>query len=253
MNHFHDFEFRDNHVKIEGSLALIGTLAIIIYAVALAEPSRLAVLEFILLLALALVRVSPFWAVKRIALVIPFGGVLALFQLFIRPGTIIAQLGPLTVSQEGLDIGILLFMRVLVALTAVALLNSITTLPSLLDGARRLRVPAVLVDMLGLTVRYIPMFLNLIHEVTLAQKLRGFSAWDRRLPYRWRLNQLGWAAGSIFLSSLRQGQRTYLAMLCRGLHHDGKKLPASSAFGKAGWVYITAVFCTIIAVHLFGL
>ena len=252
MSYVHSHGWSESLLKVDGRLAILGTLAIVVYAVALASPVKLALLEFFLVLFLAVIGAPPGWAAKRVALVIPFGGVLAFFQLFIRPGTIIAQIGPLSISQEGLDVGVLLFMRVLVAITSVVVLNSITGLPSLLEGARRLRVPGVMVDMLGLTVRYIPLFLSSIHKVTLAQKLRAFSTWDRRLPYRWRLRQLGWVAGSIFLSSLRGGQRTYMAMLCRGLRQDVQKLPALATVGRAGIAYIATVCCVLAAVHLAG-
>lgn len=252
MSPHRTLEPRAPRVAVDTRAALLGTLAMIVYAVSLADPIRLVMLEAFLLCGLAAVRASPAWALGRIALVIPFGGILAAFQPFIRPGEIVARIGPLAVSEEGLDLGVLLLLRLLAALTAVVLLNAVTTLPALLEGARRLRLPGVLVDMLGLTARYIPLFLDSVHEVALAQQLRGFSVWDRRLPYRWRLRQLGWAAGGVFLRSLRQGRRTYMAMLCRGLHPADGRPPRPRRVGAVGWVFLAAVGCALIAIHLLG-
>lgn len=252
MSPHHAFEPRAPRVAVDARVGLPATVALIAYAATMADLPRLAMLEAFVLCALVAVRAPPVWAATRIALVIPFGGILAAFQPLFRPGEVVAQLGPLVVSREGLELGVLLFMRVLAALSAVVLLNAITTLPALLEGARRLRVPGVLVDMLGLTARYIPLFLDSVHEVALAQQLRGFSVWDRRLPYRWRLRQLGWAAGGVFLRSLRQGRRTYMAMLCRGLHPADGRPPRPRRVGAVGWVFLAAVGCALIAIHLLG-
>ena len=43
-----------------------------------------------------------------------------------------------------------------------------------------------------------------------------FDAFDATLPYRYRLRQLGYTIGTMFIRSYEQGERVYTSMLCRG-------------------------------------
>ncbi len=64
---------------------------------------------------------------------------------------------------------------------------------------------------------------------------RCFEVWNRKVPRRWTLEQLGYTISSLFVRSYEQGERTYQSMLCRGYNEahvyvDKKKIGAADVF-----------------------
>ncbi|HON81371.1 MAG TPA: energy-coupling factor transporter transmembrane component T [Methanoregulaceae archaeon] len=45
---------------------------------------------------------------------------------------------------------------------------------------------------------------------------KAFNPFDRDLPYRYRMRQIGYTIGTMFVRSYEQGERVYISMLCRG-------------------------------------
>jgi cobalt/nickel transport system permease protein len=75
---------------------------------------------------------------------------------------------------------------------------------------------------------------------------KAFDPFDRNLPYRYRMRQIGYTIGSMFIRSYEQGERTYTAMLCRGYgrssHLHIKKKPL-----RAGdWAFLLACFTFVV-------
>jgi len=75
--------------NLDGRIKLISALLIIVYAVTSTNLLILGIMEVYLILLIYLSNVSPKYALKRIALVIPFGGFMAMIQPFFQPGNII--------------------------------------------------------------------------------------------------------------------------------------------------------------------
>jgi cobalt/nickel transport system permease protein len=69
-------------------------------------------------------------------------------------------------------------------------------------------------------IRYLFVFGIIYRKVTDALKTRLFDPFDHRLPYRYRIVNMGYMMGSLFIRSLEQGERTYASMLCRGYGRD---------------------------------
>jgi len=76
-------------------------------------------------------------------------------------------------------------------------------------------------------VRYIFVFAEMFGRIRTAMSTRCFDPLDRSLPYRYRLHQVGYTVGTMFIRSYEQGERTYTSMLCRG-------------YGKESHLYITS-------------
>jgi cobalt/nickel transport system permease protein len=176
-------------------------------------------------------HISLSYAFKRIALVLPFGGVIALLQLFIREGTVIYTLPfGIEITQQGLDFGLLLFSRIIVCITAVVLLSSITPMQDLINSARKLGVPREFSMLLSLTLRYLFFFYEELKRIRNAQKTRCFDIRSKKTAYMWRLKKVGETIGMMFLRSYEQGEKVYFSMLSRGysdnsnLYNDNKKL-----------------------------
>ena len=116
--------------------------------------------------------IKPLWIIILLTLAI---------HVFSTPGTVLYNLGPLTVTQEGLRMGILMSLR-LVLLIAVSSLLTFTTSPiALTDGIerllnpfRRLGVPAhELAMMMTIALRFIPTLLEEADRIMKAQMARG--------------------------------------------------------------------------------
>lgn len=135
-------------------------------------------------------------------LTLPFGG----------PGVPVFTWGPLVATQEGLgraaDLGMSASAVALMLLAVVAPLG-----PGRLGSALgRLGVPARLVHLLLLMVRYLEVIAAELARVRAAQKLRGFRPGANRHTVR----TLGYLVGMSLVRALERAERVHDAMRCRG-------------------------------------
>lgn len=87
-----------------------------------------------------------------------------------------------------------------------------TTEPvDLLEGLRRLRLPALVVDIMSFMVRYLDVVSADLQRMLVAMRSRGF---DPRSPRHWP--DLARALGALFIRSYERGERVHVAMLARG-------------------------------------
>jgi len=217
--------------SLDGRIKIVSCMLIIVYAVYTTSIIVLSAMELYLIALILMSHISLSYAFKRIVLILPFGGVIALFQLFIREGTVIYTL-PLgiDITQQGLDFGLLLISRIIVCVTAVVLLSSVTPMQELINSARKLGVPREFSMLLSLTLRYIFFFYEELRRIRNAQKTRCFDIKSKKTAYMWRLRKVGETIGMMFLRSYEQGEKVYFSMLSRGysessnLYRDNKKL-----------------------------
>lgn len=202
---------------LDGRIKIISCMLIIVYAVYTIDLVVLSIMELYLVLLILISHISLSYAAKRIALILPFGGAIALFQLFIREGTVIYTL-PLgiEITQQGLDFGLILLFRIVVCITAIVLLSSVTPMQELINSARKLGVPREFSMLLSLTLRYLFFFYEELKRIRNAQKTRCFDIRNKKTAYIWRLKKVGETIGMMFLRSYEQGEKVYFSMLSRG-------------------------------------
>jgi cobalt/nickel transport system permease protein len=95
----------------------------------------------------------------------------------------------------------------------ITLLNECTPFPDLLHALEHLRVPRLLVVVLGFTHRYA---FVVVEEARRMVRARDARAWRGR-----RLSDapvIGRMVGALFLRSYERSERIHLAMLARGFH-----------------------------------
>ena len=98
--------------SLDGRIKIISSMLIIVYAVYTTNIIVLSIMEIYLIMLILMSHISLSYALKRIALILPFGGAIALFQLFIREGTVIYTFPfGITITQQGLDFGLLLLLK----------------------------------------------------------------------------------------------------------------------------------------------
>ncbi|HVN65659.1 MAG TPA: cobalt ECF transporter T component CbiQ [Methanomicrobiales archaeon] len=219
--------YRDSILHhLDARVKILVTFAVIIAIVAVPYSSVVfgaAGILFLFFLALwAVSRISPVVYLKRLLAIAPLWGVIILFQIFIRNRYYteyhaIALL-PLGVSiyAESVQFACILAAKFLVSLSFIILLSVTTKPQDLLQGAGRLGLPAEFALALGMMIRYLFVFGYIYRKVNEALSTRCFSPLDAALPYRYRIRQLGYAIGTLFLRSYEQGERVYTSMCCRG-------------------------------------
>ncbi len=120
-----------------------------------------------------------------------------------------------TIFENGIAMSIATFFRVEGALSCLFFLVLTTSINDLCIILRWIHVPKVLVEMSLLIYRYIFVFLEVSVKMNTAQKLRlGHSGWMKRI------RSVALIGGNLFIRTLEQGERTFIAMNARGYDGD---------------------------------
>jgi cobalt ECF transporter T component CbiQ len=201
---------------LDARVKLVSVLALLL-AVSLSR--NLAVIFGLYLFALVLAwrsRVPLGFFVKRVWLFLPFfTGIIALPALFITPGpALIALPFGLTVTQTGLQSALFLLLRVGTSVSYAVLLVLTTPWTTVLKALAGLRVPDVVIVVLGMTHRYLFLLLHTANEMFLARQSRLIARVRSAGERRWVAGTIGVLLGKSFHLS----NEVYLAMLSRGLH-----------------------------------
>lgn len=119
-----------------------------------------------------------------------------------------------TIFRDGVATGFNTFFRVLGALSSQFFLVLTTPMTSILLILRKARVPKITVEMSLLIYRYIFVFIEVMETMHTAQELRlGYSGWLKKI------RSIAMLGGNLFIRTLEQGERTFIAMSARG--YDG--------------------------------
>jgi cobalt/nickel transport system permease protein len=159
-------------------------------------------------------RVPVRYVVRRMVIEVPFL-VFALLLPFVATGDRVEVLG-VSVSEPGL-----MAAWGLVAKGTIGVMSSLTlaatTEPShALIGLRRLRMPELIVQIMGFMIRYLDVVSADLGRMLVAMRSRGA---EPRSPRHWPA--LARTLGALFIRSYERGERVHLAMLSRG--YDGAR------------------------------
>jgi cobalt/nickel transport system ATP-binding protein len=195
--------------------------AVLVIAFALVRDVRL--MPLILLISMALVFVArlswhDMW--HRLRYPSAFVLVLMFFLPFFTGETVILQLGFLALRSEGLALMALVVGRFVAILLVTLVIFSTTPFLTTIFTLRDLGLPAVLVDMLMLTVRYLGMLGAMLARMQMAMRLRGFrwrAAWrEGWREYGRKLSAIANVLASLLVRSVAKSERVYTAMRLRG-------------------------------------
>ena len=163
----------------------------------------------VLVVVVAVSTVQPSYLLRRMVVEVPFV-VFALLMPFISTGPRTDVLG-VEVSQHGLTAGLALLVKGTLGVLASLTLAATTEPRHLLAGLERLRVPSMLVQIMGFMIRYLEVVTAEMTRMRIAREARGF---DARNVRHWPI--LARSAGALFIRSFERGERVHLAMLSRG-------------------------------------
>jgi cobalt/nickel transport system permease protein len=168
-----------------------------------------AVFLVLLLVVVSMSRVPATYLLKRMVVEVPFV-VFAVLMPFIATGPRADVLG-VSVSESGLMSAWALLAKGTLGVLASLTLAATTEPRHLLAGLERLRVPNLLVQIMGFMIRYLDVVTEEMHRMKVARESRGFTARNVR---HWPV--LARSAGALFIRSYERGERVHLAMLSRG-------------------------------------
>lgn len=165
------------------------------------------------LLLLTLTRVPGRWLRGRLALfafaALPF---LLVLPFTLDPGGPGWDLGPVRISQRGVEVGAAVFARCL-AVGCFALVLLGTAPPHhTLAAAHKLKVPGLLVLLAGLAYRYTFLLGSELRQIRVALRTRGFRMRANRHGYR----TTGHVVGAVLVRGSDRAERVAEAMRCRG-------------------------------------
>jgi cobalt/nickel transport system permease protein len=166
---------------------------------------------FLALLAVvvAVSRVPVPFLLKRLVVEVPFV-VFALLLPVIALGPRVEVLG-LRLSEPGLLAAWGLLAKGTLGVLASLTLAATTPADDVLRGLQRLRLPELLVQIMGFMIRYLDVVTGELGRMLVALRSRGG---DPRSPRHWPA--LARALGALFLRSYERGERVHQAMLSRG-------------------------------------
>lgn len=251
--------------RLDARIKLIIALAAIVAIIAMPYSTKVYDLGAVLFAFFALLwacsRLSPAVYLKRLLLIMPFGIFLIGFQAFLKNPYyevfhLVATLPfGIEVYAESIEFALILLVKFIVSISFIILLSSTTRMQDLLEAAGRLGMPREFLLPLGMMVRYLFVFATMIGKIRSAVDTRCFDPFDRTLSYRYRLRQVGYMVGMIFIRSYEQGERTYTSMLCRGygdnacLHIRKKPLRAGEILFFAGSLAFIVLSTILIYLH----
>ena len=193
------------HLKI---LALVGFMLVVV-----ATPREwYAVFAGYLLVLLGVIALSrvPFgYLAKRMVIEVPFL-VFAALMPFVATGPEVDVLG-LSLSEPGLLAAWGLVAKGSLGVLASLTLAATTEPADVFEGLARLRMPALIVQIMGFMVRYLDVVTADLGRMLTAMRSRGV---DPRSPRHWPA--LARTLGALFVRSYERGERVHLAMLSRG-------------------------------------
>jgi cobalt/nickel transport system permease protein len=112
---------------------------------------------------------------------------------------------------------------------ASVVLAATTTVPDLLRGLERLRVPRVITSIAGFMVRYLSIVVDEGRRMHVARQSRGY---DPR--WIWQARGVAASAGTLFVRAFERGERVHLAMLSRGYTGTSPELRSSDRHRRSG-------------------
>jgi cobalt/nickel transport system permease protein len=253
------FAYRDSVIhRLDARVKIIVVFATIIAIVSVPYSPMVFTVGALFLLFFAILwgftRLSPFVYLKRALIIIPLWGIVILFQIFLKNPyyteytTLVSLPFGINIYAESIQFAFILFVKFIVTISFVILLSSTTKLQDMLDGGQRLGLPADFALAMGMMIRYLFVFGYMYRKIKQTLESKAFDPFDRNLPYRYRMRQIGYTIGTMFIRSYEQGERVYISMLCRGYGKKSHLFLKKKEFNTAEWAFLATGLLFVILI-----
>jgi len=242
----------DARVKIAIAFAAIIALVAVPYSTMIFTVGIIFYVFFCVLWACT--RLSPIIYAKRALAIIPLWGIIIFFQIFLKNryyttyDVVMSLPFGINIYAQSIEFAFILFVKFVICISFIILLSSTTKLQDMLEGASRMGLPAEFALALGMMIRYLFVFGYMHRKINETLKTKCFDAFDHHLPYRYRLQQLGYTIGTMFIRSYEQGERVYTSMLCRGYGRESYLFVEKKALKRHEWAFLSTSLVFITAV-----
>jgi cobalt/nickel transport system permease protein len=219
--------------RMDERVKILSCVFFIVMVVSLKTPPSLFWSFFVVLFGVFLGRVGVREFFARLALALPFELLIIVFVPFTVPGQEVLNLWGLSLTLEGLQRALLLFLKMEVACSVMALLILTTGANGIIRGLRGLGLPQVMTVLMEFILRYFELFRQEMEKMNLARKSRGYVR-GRHLFHRKTFKVLGEIVGGTLIRSYERSRRVYQAMLSRGYagHMASNHFHRSLKFGE---------------------
>ena len=197
--------------RLSGHTKIVALLAFMVVVVATPATwyAAFAAYLVILLVVIAFSTVPLRYLLPRMLIEVPFV-VFAALMPFIATGPRMEVWG-MSLSQSGLHSAWALLAKGTLGVLAGLTLAATTESQEILRGLERMRLPSLLVQIMGFMIRYLDLVIDDIKRQHIALTSRGFKATN---PRHWPV--LAKSVGALFIRTYERGERVHLAMLSRG-------------------------------------
>jgi cobalt/nickel transport system permease protein len=194
-------------------------------------------------------RVPLGFFIKRVWLLMPFfTGIIAIPALFITPGPPLVEITPgLVITRTGAQTALFLLLRVSTSVSLTLLLILTTPWNAVLSALSVMRVPDVMILILGMTYRYIYLLLHITNDMFLSRQSRVVGRLDTAEERR----ILGATAATLLGKSLDMSSEVYLAMQSRGYSGTVKVLRPFKMQAR-DWAWGLALIALAVAASAVG-
>jgi cobalt/nickel transport system permease protein len=232
--------------RLDPRAKVIGLLGLTVVAVTTplsAWPAYLAC-AFVLAAVAALAGIGPRTIWSRVRFLIPLVLFVGVFLPFVRGGEQV-ELGPLSLSREGLAAFAAVSIKAALGTVSAVLLGATTAFPSTLRALESLRVPRLFVLIASFVYRYLFVVVDEVQRMRAALAARGY-----RPRSALHATAVGRVATALFLRTHARGERVYLAMLSRGYTGTVPALD-SLRLGTADVLFVAVVATLVLPIRVF--
>ena len=201
--------------RLDPRVKLIGVGALVLAAIAVRRVWALAVIFLVAVVLAVLSHIPVKTLAARVWLAVAaFTGVIALPAIFLTPGAAVflTPVAGWPITQQGVKAAAFLILRAETAATLSILLILTTLWTHLLAALRSVRFPAVLVAILGMTYRYMFLFLQIARDMFESRESRLVGILGPSDRRRLAVS----SAGVLLDKSLQLSGEVHMAMQSRG-------------------------------------
>jgi cobalt/nickel transport system permease protein len=231
--------------RLDPRAKLIGFAGVTLVAVSTpleAWPAYVACASTLIVVAV-LARVSPRTIWTRVRIVLPLVLFVAVFVPFVREGDPV-ELGPVTVSEQGLATFATVSAKALLGTCSAVLLGATTSFPDVLHALERLRAPRLLVLIAAFMYRYLFVIVDEVSRMRAALAARGYAP-----RHALQAAAIGRVATALFLRTYERAERVHLAMVARGWSQTMPRLNVLT-YTRADAMFLTALAATLLSVRV---
>ena len=246
--------------RLDARVKLVLTAGFIISAALTPDGAWLAyaLLAGLVLGVIAASRLGVRFVLQRSLVALPFA-LAAVTAIFSTSGQALLTVhvfgGELPITDAGLARFVSILLKSWLSVQIAVVLTASTPFPDLLRAMRSLRLPKVLVAVIGFAYRYIFVIADEVARMMRARAARSgvlsLSKGGARSVNKpggsvfWRARVTGGMAGSLFLRSIERSERIYDAMVARG--YDGEVRVLRHPTLQLGDVLVALIFALVLA------